>query len=54
MRMVVLSGAPMPGAVVEVHAGVGDKVVANQPLVVLNAMKMETVVVAPFDGVALY
>ncbi|EGD75023.1 pyruvate carboxylase [Salpingoeca rosetta] len=44
-------GAPMPGAVVEVHVGVGDKVKANQSLVVLNAMKMETVVAAPFAGV---
>eukprot|EP00043_Microstomoeca_roanoka_P029138 m.20964 g.20964 ORF g.20964 m.20964 type:complete len:1169 (-) comp8995_c2_seq1:100-3606(-) len=44
-------GAPMPGAVVEVHVGVGDKVKANQPLIVLNAMKMETVVVAPHDGI---
>ena len=41
----------MPGAVVEVNVGVGDRVKANQPLVVLNAMKMETVVAAPCAGV---
>ncbi|EDQ86990.1 uncharacterized protein MONBRDRAFT_10371 [Monosiga brevicollis MX1] len=44
-------GAPMPGAVVGVNVRVGDVVKANQSLVVLNAMKMETSVAAPFAGV---
>lgn len=33
--------APMPGLVVRVHVAVGDIVVAGQPLVAIEAMKME-------------
>jgi propionyl-CoA carboxylase alpha chain len=43
--------APMPGAVVRVGAAVGDTVAAGQPLVWLEAMKMEHTVTAPGDGV---
>ena len=43
--------APMPGAVVRVAAAVGARVGAGQPLVVLEAMKMEHTVAAPIDGV---
>ncbi|GAA1863665.1 biotin carboxylase N-terminal domain-containing protein [Pseudonocardia ailaonensis] len=43
--------APMPGGVVRVLAAPGDTVAAGQPLVVLEAMKMEHTVVAPVDGV---
>ena len=43
--------APMPGGVVRVTAVVGARVTAGQPLVVLEAMKMEHTVVAPLDGV---
>jgi acetyl/propionyl-CoA carboxylase alpha subunit len=42
--------APMPGAVVRVLVGVGDSVVAQQPLVVLEAMKMEHTVASPAAG----
>ncbi|HJP70680.1 MAG TPA: biotin carboxylase N-terminal domain-containing protein [Candidatus Limnocylindria bacterium] len=42
--------APMPGRVIAVRAAQGDRVSANQPLVVLEAMKMEHAVVAPNDG----
>ncbi len=43
--------SPMPGVVVAVHVGVGEAVRAGQPLVAIEAMKMEHVVVAPADGV---
>ena len=42
--------APMPGRVIAVRAAAGDRVSAHQPLVVLEAMKMEHAVVAPMDG----
>ncbi|MCU1663865.1 MAG: Methylcrotonoyl-CoA carboxylase [Pseudonocardia sp.] len=42
--------APMPGAVVRVLAEAGAAVTAGQPLVVLEAMKMEHTVAAPVDG----
>jgi propionyl-CoA carboxylase alpha chain len=42
--------APIPGTVVRVDVAVGDPVVAGQPLVWLEAMKMEHVVRAPADG----
>lgn len=41
----------MPGAVVRVGAAVGDTVTAGQPLVWLEAMKMEHTLTAPGDGV---
>jgi 3-methylcrotonyl-CoA carboxylase alpha subunit len=43
--------APMPGTLIKVLVHEGQLVVARQPLVVLEAMKMEHVVVAPYDGV---
>ncbi|OKH66741.1 acetyl-CoA carboxylase subunit alpha [Mycobacterium sp. SWH-M5] len=43
--------APMPGTVVRVGATVGATVTAGQPLVWLEAMKMEHTVAAPRDGV---
>jgi acetyl-CoA/propionyl-CoA carboxylase biotin carboxyl carrier protein len=43
--------SPMPGVVAAVHVGVGEEVRAGQPLVAIEAMKMEHVVVAPSDGV---
>jgi propionyl-CoA carboxylase alpha chain len=42
--------APMPGNVVRIGAGRGDPVRAGQPIVVLEAMKMEHQIVAPADG----
>jgi acetyl/propionyl-CoA carboxylase alpha subunit len=42
--------APMPGTVLRVLAEAGGTVVAGQPLVVLEAMKMEHTVSAPADG----
>ena len=43
--------APMPGSVLRIGAAVGDTVTAGQPLVWLEAMKMEHTVTAPGDGV---
>jgi biotin carboxyl carrier protein len=42
--------APMPGAVLAVHASVGESVEAGEPIVTLEAMKMEHVVTAPVSG----
>jgi propionyl-CoA carboxylase alpha chain len=42
--------APMPGAVLRVMVVVGDTVVAGQPLVTMEAMKMEHQVTAPAAG----
>jgi acetyl/propionyl-CoA carboxylase alpha subunit len=43
--------APMPGSVLRIGAAVGDSVTAGQPLIWLEAMKMEHTVTAPSDGV---
>ena len=43
--------APMPGSVVSVAVGVGDRVRKGQTLVVLEAMKMEHPIGSPEDGV---
>ena len=43
--------APMPGRVIAVRVAAGASVHAHQPVVVIEAMKMEHAVVAPIDGV---
>jgi len=40
--------APMPGTVIRVAVAVGDSVTVHEPLVVLEAMKLEMPVLAPF------
>lgn len=42
--------APMPGRIVSVNVAPGDRVIAGQTLVVLEAMKMEHAIKAPGDG----
>jgi acetyl/propionyl-CoA carboxylase alpha subunit len=43
--------APMPGTVIRVLVAEGEQVRQRQPLVVLEAMKMETPLVSPYEGV---
>ena len=43
--------APMPGLVKIVRAATGDAVKKGQPLLVLEAMKMEHTIAAPHDGI---
>ena len=42
--------APMPGTVIGVNVAPGDRVEARRPLLVLEAMKMETPLTAPYDA----
>jgi biotin carboxyl carrier protein len=41
----------MPGTVIRVLVGDGDSVKPRQALVVLEAMKMETPIVSPYEAV---
>ncbi|MDM9646155.1 biotin carboxylase N-terminal domain-containing protein [Rhizobium sp. S163] len=43
--------APMPGRVIALMVAKGDRVTRGQPLVVIEAMKMEQTLSAPFNGV---
>ncbi len=43
--------SPMPGRIIAVAVTEGQAVSTGQPLVTLEAMKMEHVLTAPFDGV---
>ena len=43
--------APMPGTVIDVRVAEGERVSSRQPLVVLEAMKMETPLVSPYGAV---
>lgn len=47
---IVQIAAPMPGRVLRVHATMGEEVAARQPLVVVEAMKMENELSAPRAG----
>ena len=42
---------PMPGKVVSVEVAVGQSVKAGDPVIILEAMKMEMDIPAPEDGV---
>ena len=42
--------APMPGVVVEIKVALGDRVVRGQPLMIIESMKILTVISAPRDG----
>lgn len=42
--------APMPGLVIDVMVKPGDEITENQPLLILEAMKMENVLKSTIDG----
>ncbi len=43
--------APMPGVILDIPVAVGDAVTANQPVAILEAMKMENEIVTPVAGI---
>ncbi|MDY8138037.1 acetyl-CoA carboxylase biotin carboxyl carrier protein subunit [Aquimarina sp. 2201CG5-10] len=43
--------APMPGLLLDIMVGEDQEVKENDPLLILEAMKMENVIVSPRDGV---
>lgn len=43
--------APMPGLILEINVEVNQEVKENDPLIILEAMKMENVISSPRDGI---
>ena len=43
--------APMPGLILEINVSIGQEVKENDPLLILEAMKMENSFLSPRDGV---
>lgn len=43
--------APMPGLILEISVAVGQEVKENDPLLILEAMKMENSILSPRDGI---
>lgn len=43
--------APMPGLILEINIRVGQAVKEDDPLLILEAMKMENVITSPRDGI---
>tara|TARA_R110002126_G_scaffold41371_9_gene120392 strand:- start:298 stop:786 length:489 start_codon:yes stop_codon:yes gene_type:complete len=43
--------APMPGLILEINVKVGQEVKEDEPLLILEAMKMENIITSPRDGI---
>tara|TARA_R110002095_G_scaffold11342_2_gene16046 strand:+ start:88 stop:576 length:489 start_codon:yes stop_codon:yes gene_type:complete len=43
--------APMPGLILEINVKVGQEVKEDEPLLILEAMKMENIIISPRDGI---
>lgn len=43
--------APMPGLILEVYVETGQEVKENDPLLILEAMKMENIITSPREGI---
>lgn len=43
--------APMPGLILEMIVNIGDEINENDPLLILEAMKMENIISSPRDGI---
>ncbi|MBQ4820979.1 acetyl-CoA carboxylase biotin carboxyl carrier protein subunit [Aquimarina sp. MMG016] len=43
--------APMPGLLLDIHVAVNQEVKEDEPLLILEAMKMENVILSPRDGI---
>ena len=41
----------MPGLILEIHVRIGQAVNEDDPLLILEAMKMENVITSPRDGI---
>lgn len=42
--------SPMPGLIVKINKKVGDEIQADEPLILLEAMKMENIIKSPLTG----
>lgn len=43
--------APMPGLLLDVQVEIGQEIKENDPILILEAMKMENIILSPRDGV---
>jgi biotin carboxyl carrier protein len=43
--------APMPGKIIEILAEEGSEVIAGEPVLILEAMKMQNEIASPIDGI---
>ena len=50
-KQINIINAPMPGLILDIHVKEGQEVKENDPLLILEAMKMENVITSPRDGI---